>query len=117
MSGENEAELTAEDILSSDDRPILEVAVPEWGQRKVRIRALSADQVIKLADLPSKSDALLFIVAASVVDKSGNLLFSSNDIERLKTKSVAALGRIQDAALKLNNMVPDAKGASSAKNA
>lgn len=116
MSDE-EQELTAEEILSCEDRPTEEVSVPEWGKRKVRIRALSAAQVIKLSDLPSKNDALVFIVAASVVNKAGEPLFKAEDIERLKEKSVAALGRIQDAALKLNNMVPDARGATPAKNA
>lgn len=101
--------LTKEQILAADDRASEIVEVPEWGG-SVRVSAMSGAQrdrfeMSLLVDgKPSIENAHAKLVASSVVDDSGNPLFSPSDIEALGRKSAAALNRIVAVARRINRL-------------
>lgn len=105
--------LGRDDIIGADDRPTEDVPVPEWGGT-VRVRALSgterdAYESSMVSQRGNKVEANLTnarakLVAASLVDEEGNLLFGQADIEALGRKSGAALDRVWDAARRLSGL-------------
>ena len=105
--------LTADDLeefFACDDRTTIDVFVPEW-KRTFRIKQLSAAQLQEIKDIP-KEDGMAVMVALSVVDSNGDRLFK--DHKRLNGRSLAALNRIQDVALKLNGLTGAAAAAMAA---
>lgn len=106
--------LTRDAILSASDLRTEYVDVPEWGGQ-VLIRVFSGaqrdrldafihrsiDDRGKLKD-PSGMRTLVCVLACCNVD--GSPLFKPEDVDALKAKSSAALGRIFDAASKLNGL-------------
>lgn len=103
--------LSRDAILSADDLPTSDVEVPEWGGT-VRVRALDGTsrdaydaslydlRSDKLKRTPDNMRAKL--VALSVVDGEGALLFTVDDVIRLGRKSAAALQRVWDEARRLS---------------
>lgn len=108
--------LTRDDILTADDIEIEEIEVPEWGG-KVRVRGLSGAERdrfersvvhqegksgmqfrMELANFRAK------LVALSIVDSSGKLMFNTADVQKLGTKSAAALQRIFNVAQRLSGL-------------
>lgn len=105
--------LTRDDILSVDDKVYEDIAVPEWGG-EVRVRGMSGaqrddyeasiiqqngkDQKVNLANARAK------LVARCLVDESGQLLFTSEDVRALGRKSARALERVFDKARELSGM-------------
>jgi hypothetical protein len=103
-------------ILAASDIVTESVEVPEWGGT-VLVRSLTGEQrdrfeasmvglrkgkqVMKLNNVRAQ------LVALSVVDESGQLLFSEHDIVALGEKSCAALQRIWDVARKLSGLSDD----------
>jgi len=91
--------LNREQILSSKDREIIVLDIPEWGG-EVRLMAFSGGS----AESISPEDSISKVVALSVVDDDDNLVFSEEDIDALKTRSARVLKRVFSEALKLNGL-------------
>lgn len=109
--------LGREAILGAVDLPTVDVEVPEWGGT-VRVRMLTgterdafeAGTVIRQG---KKVEANLVnirarLVALCVVDENGQRLFTEADAEKLGQKSGAALGRVFEAAQKINGLTQEA---------
>jgi hypothetical protein len=105
--------LTREQILAADDLKREAVAVPEWGG-DVIVKSLTGaerdefeDSVVrqrgKNRELNLKN-ARARLVSLSLVDESGQRLFSAGDVELLGRKSAAALDRVFGAAQKLSGL-------------
>ena len=92
--------LTKEQIIESDDRPTLELHVPEWGGH-VFIRTLSGTEVDgfekSMMDKDNKPRKLVNLRARFAVlalcDEDGKPLFSENQAPQLGNKSGQALTR------------------------
>lgn len=109
--------LRKQDILSSDDIQTEDVEVPEWGGR-VRVKAMSGEEkdsfeaslVITrqkgntITRLPNNQNVRAKLVARSIVDESGELIFSEEDVVRLGRKSAMALDRVVEVASRLSRL-------------
>lgn len=99
-----------EEILALDDRKVVEVEVPEWGGRKIRLMELSASdrdawelQAYEDRAAGKRTEHVRArLVARSIVNGQGEREFADDAIEALGRKSAKALDRLYDAALKLN---------------
>lgn len=105
--------LTKSAILSADDLKTEDVEVPEWGGT-VRVRAFSGcerdafeaslvrgdgkDRKVDLTNMRAR------LVALTVVDETGQKLFTHDDVDLLGSKSGAALDRVFAVAQKLNGL-------------
>lgn len=105
--------LTREAILSADDLKTEDVDVPEWGG-SVTVRALTAtgrDAMFRqIVGADGKMDQTRYhgaLVASSVIDDGGDLLFSLTDAEALGNKSAAALHRVSSVAARLSGLAND----------
>jgi hypothetical protein len=110
--------LSADDVLSADDRRYEIVDVPEWGG-SLRLRSMSAKEALDWAeknDGPAKSTAGIRIAVISACDADGALIFADKDIEALKGRSNKALKRVVTKALALNGFSDDEQVAAAAKN-
>src|ERR1044071_3879213 len=111
-----EKNLTAAEILASDDLETADMEIPEW-KGTVRFRVMTADEAIKFQDTlntPSKKNAWVKILASCAVDANGERLFTDKEMDALKQKSTAVFLRMQRFLLKLNGFTADAEDA--AKN-
>lgn len=101
--------LTKEQILSSQDRPTKEVEVSEWGGSVLVASMSGADR--DRFELSMKDEELHNIrarlVALTVVDESGDRIFTDKDITALGKKSAAALDKVFSAARELNGFGDD----------
>lgn len=105
--------LTAKQILTADDLPTEDVEVNEWGGT-VRVRALTGAErdklessVVEQRGKKTRTNLLDFrakLVAASVVDDSGQLIFTEKDIRSLSQKSAGALDKVAEVASRLSGM-------------
>jgi hypothetical protein len=114
--------LTREQILSSQDRKIQKVTVPEWGG-DVYVRSLSGaerDQFEEGNLIREKDrkrgfvsldiriqDAKTRLVALSVCDEAGTRLFSDADVEALSKKNSAAIARLSGVASALSGITDE----------
>ena len=105
--------LTKSAILSADDLKTEDVEVPEWGGT-VRVCAFSGrerdafeaslvrgdgkDRKVDLTNMRAR------LVALTVVDETGQKLFTHDDVDLLGAKSGAALDRVFAVAQKLNGL-------------
>jgi hypothetical protein len=108
--------ITKEEILAADDLPKVEVKVPEWGAGKVALLRMmtsgerdaweiasgAAAGIDKIGSAMQNARARL--VAFTLCDESGNLLFTEAEVEALGKKSQVVLNRLADAAFKLNKL-------------
>lgn len=110
---------TAKSILSFDqirgasDIQTEEVAVPEWGG-SVLVRGLTAKERDKyessMVETKGKSakvnmaNARARLLVMTVVDESGELMFSQADVGWIGEKSAAAVDRIYDVASRLSGV-------------
>lgn len=96
-------------ILKSDDLKKQVVNVPEWGgevivatmtgaARDAWEQSLVSNKSVSLENIRAR------LVVATVVDESGNRLFSEKDVEAMGKKSAAALDRCVKVAQKLNRL-------------
>ncbi|MEW2383383.1 hypothetical protein AB0873_15010 [Micromonospora sp. NPDC047707] len=108
--------LTRDQILAVDDYTFEDVEVPEWGGT-VRVKGMSGaerdrfeagsikgkgkNRDVNLANLRAR------LVAASVIDEAGQLVFKPYDVETLGKKSAAALGRVYDVAQRLAGLTDE----------
>jgi hypothetical protein len=115
--------LSRDQILEADDSTAQEVDVPEWGGT-VRVASMTGaardaweNALVKREGgkiTPNLDDVRARLVAATVVDDAGTLLFSAADVRRLSLKSAKALDRVCKVAQRLNGLtaedLEDAKG-------
>lgn len=100
-------------ILALRDLPVEVVEVPEWGTR-VRVRSMTALERDRLESEIVKSNGKNVqtnmvnirakMVATTVVDEEGALLFGFADLEALGGKSARAIDRIFEVASRLAGM-------------
>lgn len=102
--------LTKEQILSADDAKFEDVEVPEWGGT-VRVATMSGyardrfeASIVNRGGTPNIDNVRAKLVAASVVDAKGNLLFNENDIIALGKKNCKALDKIFEVSQRLNGI-------------
>ncbi|AOZ06767.1 hypothetical protein [Cupriavidus malaysiensis] len=104
--------LTKEQILSASDIKTVDVPVPEWGGvvRVAMMSGLARDALVagQGAGTLSHSEFAAHLLVATVVDASGDPLFTSDAVESLRIKSDVALRRVVSAAVKLNGLGPQA---------
>lgn len=102
--------LSKDEILKSTDLKTMEVDVPEWGGT-VMVSTMSGSARDRFeASIVGKNGGMntqnirAKLVASTLVDEKGNLMFSDEDIIKLGKKSCKALDRIFEAAQKLNGI-------------
>lgn len=116
--------ITADDILTAYDTDYLEIEVPEWTPKdmkaegkvkKIRLQVMSAKEAIDFTKLSraqntkgEEDDSLIRIIQLSAVDDEGKKLFTTAQLEHIKTRSFKVLVRLQDEALKLNGFTKTA---------
>ena len=119
--------LSKDQILEANDLVSEEVQVPEWGG-SVKVRTMTgADRdafeqsMVSIGDdgsrRPEMSNMRAKLVALTLVDDSGNLLFSAADMPMLAKKSAAALERVFDAAQRINGLGVKAEDAAEKNSA
>lgn len=102
--------LTRDDILKANDHKTVVVDVPEWGGEVIvsTMTGFTRDQFeascVGKNGGTNMKNIRARLCAATIVDEQGNIQFSEDDITKLGNKSGAALGRVFDAASKLNNI-------------
>ena len=91
-----------------------DVAVPEWGGT-VRVREMTGTQrdaygrtLIGADGKADYSNSTAKLVASSVVGEDGQPLFTTDDIAALGQAGASALGRVYEAAIRVNGMGADA---------
>lgn len=106
---------TADDILDVEDREYVDIEVPEWGGKTVRLMELTGDDADSFSNFSRANQGNLTGVRARLVGlclvngDTGKRLFSDDAIERkLGKKSGKVLGRLFQAAAELNGMTPEA---------
>lgn len=112
-----ERELSADEILGTEDLQPVPHKVPEWGGT-VYIRQLSAAEGIKLAEfIGSKTDkgANAKVVAMCLCDKKGNRLFSHDQVERVQSKNLRVVNEVAQRCLVVNGIVKDKNEAAKAE--
>lgn len=108
--------LTKDNIMNADDIETLPVDVPEWGG-SVIVKSLSGNERDWIESKIYQSsqekgyvvDIRAALVAMSVIDESGNRVFTEEDVEWLGKKSAIALNRIADVARKMSGMAVGAE--------
>lgn len=102
--------LTKAEILAANDIVTETVKVPEWGGA-VRVRSMTGEErdyfETRLWDVDSEARRKNFrasLLAYSIVDESGNLLFTEEEIDALGSKSAKALIRVYDVAARLSKL-------------
>jgi len=112
--------LTKEQIFSADDIKTVDVEVPEWGGT-VRLASMSAaardeyeQMLFRSRDGETIHNLRATLVSCCLVDEAGNLLMGPSEVAELGKKSGRVLGRLFDAAQRVNGMteadLEDAKG-------
>ena len=112
--------LTASDILSADDIVREEVPTPEWGEGTgVLVQSMTANQRyafqqagmerhtekgVPTYEVREDWNSTVALVVCSVVDASGEPMFSARDIDRLAEKNSAPIDRIADVARRLSRL-------------
>jgi len=109
--------LSREEILGMDDIPLEAVVVPEWGGRTVYVCGMTAAgknafeaSLVEIRGSSRKvrmENATAKLLVRTVVTRQRQPLFSEADIERLGTKSAAALERLAKVAQRLSAMGQD----------
>lgn len=109
--------LTRQEIVDAKDIHTRFVDVPEWGG-SVIVKVMSGadrnafDQsIVKIIDgkrVPDLNNVRLKLVALTVIDEAGNVLFGQDELAELGKKNSAALERLFDVAQELNGMAPTA---------
>lgn len=106
MSKKNKVILNADSILAASDLKIQDINVPEWGG-VVRIREFNLamrEQFSAYCQEHQGRGVLAYVVALSLIDESGNPLFSIEDISKIEQKNPSIIDKICAAAMTLNGL-------------
>lgn len=105
--------LTREQILGAEDLETEVVDVPEWGGQ-VLVRGMTGTErdafeasIVEMRGKQSRVDMRNIrakLVAKSIVDEEGKLLFSDADVRALGQKSASALDRVFTAAQRVSGI-------------
>lgn len=103
--------LTKQQIIDSDDRPTLDLEIPEWGG-SVCIRTISGTQrdgfeaslIDKNGDATKLHNVRAKFAALVLCDDKGDPLFSEGQAAQLGNKSAKALTRIWEKGREFNKM-------------
>ena len=105
--------LSKRQILDAPDLKTEDVEVPEWGGT-VRVRGLTGTQrdayqfsIVHIEGNKATSDLTNVsakLVAASLIDEQGNLLFDEAEVNALGRKSAGALQRVFEVASRLSGL-------------
>lgn len=101
--------LNRDTILQAQDFKTVELDVPEWGDT-IRLRMLSAAERFAVNDAAAASgkfDPAVFqttLIECTAIDEAGVRLFQPGDAVALSGKSASAIGRVYEAAAKLNGL-------------
>lgn len=109
--------LTKDQILSADDRPIVDRNIKEWGG-VVRIQTMTSEEHDNWEDewakwreenggLDDRRHFNAFLASYVLVDDGGKRIFSIDDVPALARKSCKALAIITNAACRLNGIGPE----------
>jgi len=116
--------LSKAQILSSDDLETVDVEIPEWKDEDgnpgvVRLQSLTGEGIVSFSNQTDaqKKNSAVRIIAMCAVDEAGNLLFTEDEVAAIQKKSIKAILRLQEAAMKLNGMNADKKEEDKLKNA
>lgn len=100
--------LSKEGILAAQDVKHEDVSVPEWGG-EVRVRMMTGTErdaftasLLGADGKPDMENYRIRLVAASMVDEEGRLLFGAGEVAALGAKSGVALDRVFQVADRLN---------------
>lgn len=97
-------------ILAAEDRTVVEVEVPEWGD-SVRLMVLQQRDREWLEDQREKNDNLFAaraVAAALVDDRNQRMFVTEEEIKELAAKSTVVLTRLFHRVLALNGMTRQA---------
>lgn len=110
--------VSVDDIMQAYDTEFIEVDVPEWTPtqmknegkvKKIRLQVMSAKEAIDFTKLSHRQakdgledDSLVRIIQICAVDSEGKKLFTTEQLDQIKTRSFKVLVRLQDEALKVN---------------
>lgn len=111
--------LTREQILAADDTVIETVAVPEWGDdATVRVKGMTGAERDRFEAKSIKKEGKEYVpvwenirarlIAMTVVDDEGELIFSEADVASLAKKSAAAMNRVTVVSQRLSGITEDA---------
>lgn len=100
------ARLTRKEILAADDLAYEDVEVPAWGGT-VRVRTMTAGErdQFEFSLQGAKNAAENFrarLLAATIVDEAGSLMFSEADMAALSKKSAAVADKLVAVAMRLS---------------
>lgn len=114
--GEVKKYLTATEIIEAKDIEIVDVDVPEWGGI-VRLRAMSGEEAVTFVESlkGQLATSSARIIASCAVDEDGKHLFTFEQVEQIKKKSLKAIMRLQKEALRINGLTEE--GTAATKNA
>ncbi|RKZ99312.1 MAG: hypothetical protein DRQ47_11270 [Gammaproteobacteria bacterium] len=105
--------LTKDEILNAQDTETQTIKVKEWGG-EVTIAVMSGfardkfeASIVGKNGTSNMSNIRSKLVASSIVDEKGDLMFTDADIIKLGKKSSIALDRIFTAAQSLNKITDD----------
>ena len=104
------AMLTANEILSCDDKETIKLSVPQWGGDVIvsELTAFDRDefdvvtQKLKAQNKPTNPTTRM--VALCLVDERGKRLFSDDKIDQLSTRSGEAMQIVAKAVLEINKL-------------
>lgn len=115
--------VSVDDIMQAYDTEFIEVDVPEWTPtalknegkvKKIRLQVMSAKEAIDFTKLSQRQakdgledDSLVRIIQICAVDGDGKKLFTTEQLEQIKTRSFKVLVRLQDEALKVNGFTKE----------
>lgn len=97
--------LTRDEIVKQT-WPVVEVDLPDFAGRKVRVKTLSAAEFLRLVELekqhPKQAYALWWVL--SVCDTDGKAIFAETDIDVIAGIPFGSVMAVVDAARKLNRI-------------
>lgn len=112
---DNEGLFSKDEIFAVDDNLYDYVEVPEWGNKKVRVKALSGSERDKYEQslgrmdkkgnmVPDLTNQRARLVSLTVVDGGGKRMFSDAEVLKLGAKNAKALNRIYEAGAKVSGL-------------
>lgn len=112
MTVANKTYLSAASILAAEDLIVHEEEVPEWPDPAtglpgiVRLMQMSAEESFNFTQKVEQdgNNGMFIMLRYSAVDADGTLLFTDEDIVKLRKKSMKVLNRLQQICLSMNGM-------------